>query len=494
MDKNHELMGGDIQLFRRPNSKFWYCQATVGGRQRRLSTKKESLRLAEDVAKDWFLTLQGKARAGLLRSERTFAEAAKKFMAEYETITKGERSPKWVAGHEARLRLHLLPFFGETELSKITPGMIQDYRVHRINVGTAPRLGRDRKEKALPDPEPVEPAPQKAKSTKAAAAADQPVKPPARSTLHDEIVTLNLALKAAVRHGWLSAAPDVSAPYNAQAKITHRPWFSPDEYKLLYETSRENARNPGQPQYKWHAEQLHDFVLFMGNTGLRPDEVRHLQHRDVNVAVDHGTGERILEIEVRGKRGVGYCKSMPGAVRPYERLLNRPKPTRGKQRRNRSRKNPSPPLPVELPQPTDPVFPETHTKLFNQLLSKARLKRDRDGKPRTAYSLRHTYICLRLMEGADIYQVAKNCRTSVEMIEKHYAAHIKNTIDASAINVMRSKAVRTAERQAKIGTQAEATAKRNPRRPEGAAHNGKHRAAGRVPPADLTVGDLTAEA
>jgi hypothetical protein len=121
MEKNHELMGGDIQLFRRPNSKFWYCQATVGGRQRRLSTKKESLRLAEDVAKDWFLTLQGKARAGLLRSERTFAAAAKKFMAEYETITKGERSPKWVAGHEARLRLHLLPFFGETELSKRKP-------------------------------------------------------------------------------------------------------------------------------------------------------------------------------------------------------------------------------------------------------------------------------------------------------------------------------------------------------------------------------------
>lgn len=39
------------------------------------------------------------------------------------------------------------------------------------------------------------------------------------------------------------------------------------------------------------------------------------------------------------------------------------------------------------------------------------------------------------MEGADIYQVAKNCRTSVEMIEKFYAAHIKNTLDAAAINV-----------------------------------------------------------
>lgn len=30
------------------------------------------------------------------------------------------------------------------------------------------------------------------------------------------------------------------------------------------------------------------------------------------------------------------------------------------------------------------------------------LKADRDGQARTAYSLRHTYICLRLMEGADI--------------------------------------------------------------------------------------------
>jgi hypothetical protein len=43
------------------------------------------------------------------------------------------------------------------------------------------------------------------------------------------------------------------------------------------------------------------------------------------------------------------------------------------------------------------------------------------------------------MEGADIYQIAKNCRTSVEMIEKFYAAHIKNTLDAAAINVLRPK-------------------------------------------------------
>lgn len=47
---------------------------------------------------------------------------------------------------------------------------------------------------------------------------------------------------------------------------------------------------------------------------------------------------------------------------------------------------------------------------------------------------------MRLMEGADIYQIAKNCRTSVEMIEKYYASHLKNSLDASAINIRRKKA------------------------------------------------------
>ncbi|WP_117193813.1 hypothetical protein [Rhizobium terrae] len=41
------------------------------------------------------------------------------------------------------------------------------------------------------------------------------------------------------------------------------------------------------------------------------------------------------------------------------------------------------------------------------------------------------------MEGADIYQVAKNCRTSVEMIEKYYASHISTSISAAAVNVKR---------------------------------------------------------
>ncbi|WGR90648.1 hypothetical protein MTX26_34855 (plasmid) [Bradyrhizobium sp. ISRA443] len=36
-----------------------------------------------------------------------------------------------------------------------------------------------------------------------------------------------------------------------------------------------------------------------------------------------------------------------------------------------------------------------------------------------------------------LYQISKNCRTNVEMIEKCYGSHIKNQLSAAAINVAR---------------------------------------------------------
>jgi integrase len=397
----HEILGGLVQLYRRDKSRFWQCSASYRGRQFRASTKEDDLPQAQQFAEDWYLEVRGKSRAGLLKIEKTFQVAAEKFLKEYQIITENQRSPRWVEGHGIRLRLHLVPFFGELGLSEVTPGKVQEYRMHRI---TTSRTG----------------------------------KAPARSTMHDEIVTLRQVLKTAIRHGWLSHLPDLSPPYKTQGKVVHRPWFSPAEYKQLYTATRQYAHDSAKKPYRWNAEQVHDYVLFMANTGLRPDEAKNLQHRDVAIVKDEATGERILEIEVRGKRGVGYCKSMPSAVLPYTRLKNRAKLVRNGRHENGDAEKP-PQEPPKLPQPTDYVFPGNHIKLFNGLLNREGLKLDRDRNKRTAYSLRHTYICMRLMEGADIYQIAKNCRTSVEMIEKFYAAHIKNRLDAASINVMRPR-------------------------------------------------------
>jgi len=408
--ERHRILGDQVALYRRSEGGAWHCCTFLKGQEWRKSTKEKSLARAKEVATDWFNELQAKNHLGELHTGKSFAQVAKMFEQEYEATTRGHRSPKWVQGHKDRLRLHLLPFFGEMPVNEITAGTAQQYRAHRLTEPELAEEGESEEKKAW--------------------------RPPARKTIHNEIVTLSLTLKTAHRHGYIQQVPDLSDPYRRHTKVSHRPWFTPKEYKQLYEATRKNAANPKSPRFKWYAEQLHDFVLFMANTGLRPDEVNHLEFRDIEIVTDEWSGDKILEIEVRGKRGVGYCKSMAGAVRPFERLRDRPRPN-GKLSEDSAGKDDGK-LAEKPPKPTDKLFPNEFKKMFNGILTENNLKFDRDGKARTAYSLRHSYICFRLLEGADIYQIAKNCRTSVEMIEKHYAAHLKDMIDTSLINVRKS--------------------------------------------------------
>jgi len=408
--ESHTLLDGKIQLYKRENSRFWQCSTYMDGRNHRTSTKEESLTIAKEFAREWYMTayVDSKRRrhnsrtSGLLakfghvessphaaapaapeKSPKnrgpTFRDAAEKFIAEYGVITQGQRNKDWTAQHEMRVKVHLMPFFGDKPVSEISAGLVQEYRMQRSTNG---HKGRK----------------------------------PSRSTLHHETVTLRLVLKTAHRYGWIQQVPDISPPYKTSGKVKHRAWFSPDEYKMLYKATRAYAAKPPNERYKYVWEDLHDYVLFMANTGLRPDEASRLEYRDVKIVADEDAGQRLLEIEVRGKRGVGHCKSMTGAILPFQRMQKRHK---GK--------------------PTDRIFGKTPRVELNKILEDLKLKNDRDENVRTAYSLRHTYICFRLMEGADIYQIAKNCRTSVEMIEQFYAAHLKNTLDASAINVRKPK-------------------------------------------------------
>ena len=108
-------------------------------------------------------------------------------------------------------RLHLVPFFGNLGLSEVTAGKLQEYRIHRHQEAIA-KHG----------------------------------KPPAHTTLHQEMVTLRQTLKTALRHGWLDRLPDLSEPYRSSPKISHQAWFSPKEYKQMYDVTRKHAQEPKQ--------------------------------------------------------------------------------------------------------------------------------------------------------------------------------------------------------------------------------------------------------
>ena len=390
--EKHTILEGKVRIYRRPNTKKWHCAARIHGKNIRRSTNETQLGKAEKVAEDWYFSLRGgfnpTANIDIKEppKEKTFIDAAETFVEEYDIQTKGERNPVYARAHGARIKNHLQPFFGGKLLSEINTGLIQQYRLKRSKPNKEGKV-------------------------------------PSQSTLHHEDVTLRLILKTALRHGWITHLPDFSAPYRMSNKVTHRGWFTKEEYKRLYSATREHAKAAIGTHNEYATAQLHDRILLMANTGLRPDEMNILEYRDVEIIEDEHTEELILLIKVRGKRGVGYCKSTNGAVFPFQRLVKR-----------------------NNPNPNDRLFPQDHRKQFNRILEALDLREDREGNKRSFYSLRHSYISFRLLEGADIYQIAKNCRTSVEMIEKHYAVHLKNAIDASSINV-RKRSVAAAKEQ-----------------------------------------------
>ena len=452
----HRLMDGKVRIYRRTGSSHWHCAAHLHGFNHRTSTREENLSAAMAFAREWYMAryleskqhqrvehapLNGTVQLSPVGTDPrpvapvsrqpaakvprrtppgpTFSQACEAFLTEYELMTKGERNPHYVKNKRTHVDLHLVQFFGaDRPVVEISPALIQDYRLHR--------------------------------QTSRKTAGTDDVRRPARTTLHSEIVTLRQVLKTANRRGWIPALPDMRDPYQQSGKVTHRGWFSPDEYKQLYKASRERAKNPKNERWRDECEQLHDYVLFMVNSGLRPDEAARLQMRDVTIVDDEATGQRLLQIEVRGKRGYGPCKTMPGAVLPFERVVARKKP-----------------------EPTDILFGKQVSRFFNAFLTEIGLKEDREGNDRTAYSLRHTYISMRLLERADIYNLAKNCRTSVEMIQKFYAAHIAELIDTASINVRQPKRRRAAGATAKASTRAASSATKQKR--PAAAHQSASR-------------------
>lgn len=405
----HSMFDGKLQVYQRAGSTVWQCAARVGGTRYRESTREEEFGAAKRVAEEWYLGLRGKLAAGVIvpkAKERTFRDAALEYLAEVSVLVISARSSKYVEFMKIRMNRHIIPFFGDKTLIEINKGLVQTYRVKRAEESIA-KTG----------------------------------KPPARSTMLQEIVHIRQVLKFAEGKAWIPFVPNLETPYFSQTKRGRRAWFSPEEYKQLYTATRRRITEGKRPGWKSHYEDMHDFVLFMANTGLRPDEAANLEIRDVLVVDDYSTRQTILEIDVRGKVGTGYCKSTNGAVHPFERLTAR--------RRSE--------IQAEHPTATADAIDKLHQRtrvfrkfdrdMFNKILDEEGLRTDRDGKRRTAYSLRHTYISTRLMEGASIHMVANNCRTSVQMIEEHYASHIKDRLDASMLNVMRPQRQRRAERK-----------------------------------------------
>ena len=78
---------------------------------------------------------------------------------------------------------------------------------------------------------------------------------------------------------------------------------------------------------------------------------------------------------------------------------------------------------------------------FNQVMAQTGLKLGAQGQPRSLYSLRHSSITFRLLygHGIDILTLARNARTSVDMINRHYASTLTAEQNIGVLQSRRSQ-------------------------------------------------------
>ena len=87
---------------------------------------------------------------------------------------------------------------------------------------------------------------------------------------------------------------------------------------------------------------------------------------------------------------------------------------------------------------------------FDHIVKAAGLKKSPSGEERTIYSLRHTAIMFRLTKGdqIDLLTLARNARTSVEMIERFYARHLTAEMNVDKIQSTKKTPANTRKRTA----------------------------------------------
>lgn len=259
-----------------------------------------------------------------------------------------------------------------------------------------------------------------------------PRKVAALSTMKGEMVIIREIFERAAKWGYCK--PIVVPPVKTRKKPdTRRPGFSPEEYEKLLNNSLERISEPQQSVKLIKARdgrvwsqstltdrvrsdriRLHAYIELMANTGLRPTEAKNLTWRDIlryRETRKLPQYQQDARLQVHGKGKHGNAVPLHGAIQALHMLWNVFEGEVGRE-----------------PQDDDPVFADTKGKAIlsfsrglNSLLKSAGLERDKRGAKRTAYSLRHYYISMMLAQNVSVHHIARNTRTSIAMIDKHYA-------------------------------------------------------------------------
>lgn len=393
-----------LVIFRTNASHFWQVRCFLKGKTYKQSLRTTNRGVAFRAARDFFhaktAELYGSTIAERPDTGRWFKDMVAPVLAHEQARTKrGEFSEAGLRILQNRLHKTILPFFGAMDIRQIGYAQLSDF------VGDLSRQGLT------------------------------------STTIQQHLVAARKVLKHAYTLGIITNVPSTPA-----VKVSSKPRgsFSLDEYRRMVRTAQRQTgqripvRSTDQSRrgadklerYAVVSPEMHLLIGFMVNSFVRPSDIKNLQHKHVTVV----RGQHIyLRLNLpESKRHDKPIVTLAAAVRVYERLLQL----------NKARGYASPDDYLFMPEMADrKKAVEFLGYQFQHILNVAGIGSNvANGKNRTLYSLRHTSITFRLLYGKniDLITLARNARTSVEMIEKFYSSNLSAEMNIDLLQGKRS--------------------------------------------------------
>jgi integrase len=406
-----ELKSGLI-IFRRADVQHhnWYCRVKIPkeDRYKTISLKTKDLREARDKAFDHDADIRFRVKHEVPIFEKSFEEVAKEYLAAQKNLAlAGQLTLNRWKIVDSYIRLHLIPYMGNDQITLIGQDKWNGYPLWRKEHSERfKRLPKGHRAKAT-----------NGKATPADEAEEEAKKPePAKDgTIRAEMMIFRAVLNFAADKHYIRERqiPKGKLPSDKG----RREEFTPKEYRHLHTFARSWIKAAPHDLSGWYRTMAYNFMLVMTNTGMRTIEAYNLRWRDVDARTDRH-GREFVCINVRGKDKYRELIAPHSVASYFERIRAISKATKPDDFVFTTHKG----------KPADSLY----NSVITELLTESNLLMSASGSRRSTYCFRHTYATFRLMEGIDVYFLAKQMGTSVKMIEDYYG-HITPAKNAERI-------------------------------------------------------------
>jgi len=374
-------------LYKCQASSYWQFRAFMEGKRRKCTTKEIELDRAQRKAKLIYAEWLNSINSGETRTEPTTRKSldvvARSLWAKNETrIKNGELHKDKVAKDKYVYEKHIRPYFIKHDIKDVDADLLEQFKGHL--------------------------------SKNDLSAGSQ--------TSYIQVVMALLA--EAQKKKMIS-----NIPPKPRVRIDDgvRGYFNEDEYNELLGFFYDSIGKPFSLRKKDGTVyrkikitgELELLIEFMVNTYIRPTDIKVLRHRDV-IVVKRGD---IKFITLRHEPTKRHKKQMTSTEKGYGVYLQLKAYHRIKDQAGDDDF-----LFMPSYNNRDTALDNLATQ-FTMVLEDCNLRTDKDGKPRTLYSLRHTAIVQSIQKGLSLELIASNSRTSTDMIRRFYGSHIDSVLD-----------------------------------------------------------------